>query len=41
MTKSQEIIWTALPWGHAEDGRPRVTAFISPRLRTDVASSFQ
>ena len=38
MTKHQEIIWTALPWGHADDGRPRVTAFISPRLRTDVAN---
>lgn len=38
MTKSQEIIWTALPWGHTDDGRPRLTAFVSPRLRTDAAS---
>jgi hypothetical protein len=38
MTASQEIIWTALPWGHAEDGRPRLTAFVSPRLRTDAAN---
>lgn len=38
MTATQEIIWTALPWGHAEDGRPRLTAFVSPRLRSDSAS---
>lgn len=37
MTTTQEIIWTALPWGHTDDGRPRLTAFVSPRLRTDVA----
>jgi hypothetical protein len=37
MTKSQEIIWVALPWGHTADGRARITAFVSPRLRTDVA----
>lgn len=37
MTTTQEIIWTALPWGHADDGRPRLTAYPSARLRTDVA----
>lgn len=35
MTTTQEIIWTALPYGRAEDGRLRLTAFVSPRLGTD------
>ena len=29
---SQRITWTALPWGHDERGRPRLSAFASLRL---------
>lgn len=31
----EKIIWTALPNGIAEDGRLRVSVFVSPRLTTD------
>ncbi|MBD0290768.1 MAG: hypothetical protein ICV74_05880, partial [Thermoleophilia bacterium] len=29
---TQRLTWTALPWGRADDGRPRLSAYLSPRL---------
>ncbi len=39
MTLAQEIVWTALPNGVDGDGRPVVSALVSPRLRTDAAGA--
>jgi len=39
MTTTQDIIWTALPYGRSDDGRLRLSAFVSPRLRTDDVPS--
>jgi hypothetical protein len=39
MALSQEIVWTALPNGLSDDGRARVSALVSPRLRIDEEPS--
>lgn len=36
---TESVIWTALPHGMTDDGRLRLTAFVSPRLSTDGAGS--
>ncbi|CAA9215086.1 MAG: hypothetical protein AVDCRST_MAG76-320 [uncultured Acidimicrobiales bacterium] len=33
MTLSQEMVWTALPNGLGPDGKPRLSAMLTPRLR--------
>lgn len=35
MTADQMLQWIALPHGVDGDGRPRITAYLAPRLRTD------
>ena len=36
MTADQKLQWIALPAGVGPDGRPRVAAYLAPRLRTDT-----
>ena len=39
MTTSQKILWTALPNGVASDGRLKLSALVSPRLRSNAAGA--
>jgi hypothetical protein len=36
---SQRLTWTALPWGRTDDGRPRLSAYLSPRLEEATTGS--
>jgi len=37
MALKQRIVWTVLPWGFTESGRPRVSVLVAPQLTPDAA----
>jgi hypothetical protein len=36
---TQRLTWTALPWGRTDDGRPRLSAYLTPRLEEAKTAS--
>ena len=36
---TQRLTWTALPWGRTDDGRPRLSAYLTPRLEEATTGS--
>ena len=36
---TQRLTWTALPWGRTDDGRPCLSAYLTPRLEEATTAS--